>query len=255
MNEIQVGAQVNATDGNVGQVEELIREEGSDEISYLILQEGHLWGKKEVVLPVAVVEKVEGDTVFLKLDKDGIERLPAYPVKRRRDKDEEDAKSVELVARVFDNTEKAAEALEFVEDLQRRRVIKVLNAAVLVREEDGTTTMRDVKEMEPKRAGLIGAVTGGLIGLVGGPVGMVVGALAGAGVGGLAAKKIDAGFSDKFLAELQDHLQPDSSALVLLAEHEWIHSMAESMDDLGGVVLQQTITDELAAELLAEAED
>jgi len=253
MKDIPVDAKVEATDGHVGQVEELLRDEGSGEVSYLILQEGHLWGKKEVVLPVATIDKVEGDTVYLKLGKDDIERLPAYPVTRQRDK--EDAKSVELVARVFDDTEKAAGALEFVEDLQRRRVIKILNAAVLVREEDGTTTMRDVKEMEPKRAGLIGAVTGGLIGLVGGPVGMVVGALAGAGVGGLAAKKIDAGFSDKFLAALQEHLQPGSSALVLLAEHEWLHSMAESMDDIGGVVLQQTITDELAAELLAEAED
>ena len=161
---------------------------------------------------------------------------------------------MELVARVFDDTEKASEALLFVEDLERRRVVKILNAAVLVREEDGTTTMRDVKEMETKKASLIGAVTGGLIGIVGGPVGMVVGALAGAGAGGLAAKKIDGGFSDKFLAELQEHLQPGKSALVLLVEHEWIHSMEESMDDMGGMVFQETLTDGLVAELLAEGE-
>ena len=44
------------------------------------------------------------------------------------------------------------------------------------------------------------------MGLIGGPVGVVVEALAGLGAGSLAAKWVDLGFSDEFLAGLQEHL-------------------------------------------------
>jgi uncharacterized membrane protein len=248
------GTRVEATDGHIGHVAELLSAEDSDEIDHLVLQEGHLWGKKEIVLPAFVVDRVEGDTVYLKLSKTEVERLPAIPVKRHSKKDLYGRMSVELVARVFDNLEGASEALNYVEGLTRRKVIKILNAAVLVKAEDATVSMHDKRDVEPKKGRLFGAITGGLIGLVGGPVGVVVGALAGAGTGGLAAKWIDMGFSDKFLAGLEEHMKPGSSALIVLVEHDWVHPMSESLADLGGVVFQQTLTDELAEELVRASE-
>ena len=118
------------------------------------------------------------------------------------------SKNLELFARVFDSTEEAAEALEFAEDLHRRRIARIRNAAVLVKEEDGATSLKDTKDVEPGRGRIAGAIAGGLVGMLGGPVGMVVGALAGAGAGGLAAKWIDMGFSNKFLEGLQEQMQP-----------------------------------------------
>lgn len=72
----------------------------------------------------------------------------------------------------------------------------------MVKGADGTISVQDKKEIEPRKRRLLGAVTGGLIGLVGGPVSVAVGALTGAVSGGLAAKWIDMGFSDEFLAGL-----------------------------------------------------
>lgn len=65
-----------------------------------------------------------------------------------------------------------------------------------------------------------------------------------------AGRRIDEGFSDKFLENLQKHLQPGKSALVLLMEHLWVQKASESMSDLGGMVFQQTITDTLVEDLL-----
>ena len=93
-----------------------------------------------------------------------------------------------------------------------------------------------------------------MTGLAGGPLGVVVGALAGAGVGGATASLTDTGFSDEFLRELQEHLQPGTSALIVLVEHDPVKSMAEAMAGVGGVVLQQTITDTLVEELMAEGD-
>ena len=93
-----------------------------------------------------------------------------------------------------------------------------------------------------------------MIGLAGGPVGAVVGALAGAGLVGAAASLTDTGFSDDFLKALQEHLQPGTSALIVLVEHDSVKSMADAMAGVGGVVLQQTITDTLVEEMMAEAD-
>jgi uncharacterized membrane protein len=225
----------------------------SGHITHLILQKGHLFGKREVMLPLTALERVMQETVYLQIDKKAVRQLPSIPVKRRYASGDEAQKRIELIARVFDDPGQASEALEFVEDLQRRRVIKILNAAILVRDADGNATLKDTRDIDPKKGRVMGAITGGLIGLVGGPVGVVVGALAGAGAGGLAGKWIDFGFSDKFLSKAQEYLQPGSSALILLVEDEWVRSVSDSLGDLGGVVLQQALTDKMVEEILKES--
>lgn len=73
---------VEATDGHVGKVSELVVDPAKGEITHFILQEGHLWGKKEVSLPLSAVDHTEEETVYLKLDKKAIESFPSVPVKR-----------------------------------------------------------------------------------------------------------------------------------------------------------------------------
>ena len=219
----------------------------SGHVTHLMLKEGHLFGKKETMLPLSAIDFVSADTVYLKLDKKAIEVLPALPVKRNY------TKQMELIARVFDNEEQAGKALKFVQDLQKRRLLKILDAAILVKDKEGNVTLKDVRDIDAKKGRLLGAVTGGIIGLVGGPVGVVVGALAGAGAGSLAGKWIDFGFSGKFLAQLQEYLQPGSSALILLIEHEWVEEASSALSELGGVVLHQTLTDKMVEDLLQES--
>jgi uncharacterized membrane protein len=249
---VEPGAHVEATDGRVGVVSELgAAEEGAD-ASHFVLQEGHLWGKKVVTLPLSAVDRVEGDTVYLKLDKEAVAKLPTTPLKRAYVKGEDD---IELMIRVFDSPEKAAQALEFVEGLKQRRVIKILNAAILTKDEEGKFTVQDSKEITPKKGRILGAITGGLVGLLAGPGGVIVGALAGLAAGGAAGKYIDEGFSDKFLENLEQYLQPGKAALILLMEHHWVQPASDAMSDIGGMVFQQTITDRLAKDLAAAAEE
>jgi len=76
------GAKVIATDGPVGQVDEFIINPETDNISHLVMREGHFWGQKEITIPISDIERAESDVVYLKLGKDEIEKLPAAPVKR-----------------------------------------------------------------------------------------------------------------------------------------------------------------------------
>lgn len=244
------GTWVEATDGHIGTVGELVLDPDSEHITHLVLQEGHLWGKKEIILPLSAIDRVEAYTVYLKLDKQDIEQLPAIPLKRHYRQAKAEGRNIELVAQVFDDPNKASEALEFVEDLHRRKTLKILNAAVLVTDKDGTASFQDTKDLAPKKGRLAGAIAGGLVGLLAGPVGAVVGAFVGVGAGSLAAKWLDLGFSDKFLAGLQEHLQPGSSALVVLVEDDSAQPLSEALAGKEGIILQQTLTDELVEKLV-----
>ncbi|MGD8626822.1 MAG: DUF1269 domain-containing protein [Anaerolineae bacterium] len=243
MSEISVGSKVEALDGHAGTAGKLVVDPSSGAVTHFTLEAGHGWGKKEVTLPLSAVERVAGDTVYLKLDKQAIGRLPAVPVRRG------DESKIDLVAVAFDAPEDAARALGFIDQFRKKGTLKILNAAVLVADAEGTVGVKDTRDIDPKKGRLLGAVTGGLIGLAGGPVGAVVGALAGAGAGGLAGKKIDLGFSEKFLDGLKQYLKPNTSALVVLIEHGYYDQLSDVIAEEEGVFFRQALTDRLVADL------
>lgn len=79
---IRRGAKVEATDGHIGRVDEFLINPANDRISHLVMREGHLWGQKDVTIPVDRIDHYEENTVYLKLSKQDIEKLPSVPAKR-----------------------------------------------------------------------------------------------------------------------------------------------------------------------------
>jgi hypothetical protein len=67
---------VHATDGSIGRVQGLVVDPGDHHMTHVLLDEGHLWGKKEVAIPIGAVQSVE-DGVRLNLTKDEVRELPA----------------------------------------------------------------------------------------------------------------------------------------------------------------------------------
>ena len=82
---VRRGTRVEAKDGYVGHVDEFVVNPKNGHITHLIMREGHLWGQKDVIIPVSALgeHRKDNDTVFLKLDKQQIESLPTFPVHRR----------------------------------------------------------------------------------------------------------------------------------------------------------------------------
>ena len=79
---IHRGARVYATDAKVGWVDEFVTIPTNGQITHLLLREGHLWGCREVTIPVSEIERVERGAVYLRLDKLGVQALPSVPVRR-----------------------------------------------------------------------------------------------------------------------------------------------------------------------------
>jgi sporulation protein YlmC with PRC-barrel domain len=79
---IHRGAHVRAKDGHLGRVDEFLVSVPDGHITHLVLREGHLWGQKDVTIPVSEIERIEENTVHLKLDNASVEALPVIPVRR-----------------------------------------------------------------------------------------------------------------------------------------------------------------------------
>jgi hypothetical protein len=74
------GDAVHAKDGWIGAVEGLVIDPASDQVTHVILQEGHVWGRKEVAIPIGGASRV-GNEIRVDLTKEEIEALP--PVSHR----------------------------------------------------------------------------------------------------------------------------------------------------------------------------
>jgi len=78
---VRRGARVRATDGRIGQVDEFLVDPQSGYITHLILREGLPWDKKLITIPITDIERIEENTVYLKLDKKNVKDLPTIPLK------------------------------------------------------------------------------------------------------------------------------------------------------------------------------
>jgi sporulation protein YlmC with PRC-barrel domain len=76
---VRRGERVHASDGEIGKVEGLVVERTHGHVTHVLLQEGHLWGRKEVAIPIGSVESMD-DGITVNLTKKEIEGLPAVGV-------------------------------------------------------------------------------------------------------------------------------------------------------------------------------
>ena len=80
--EIRRASTVSAADGEfLGQVDGFVVD-SDQHITHFVLEKGHLWGKREVTIPIGAVAKVETDNVTLQLSKQEVGELPSVKVHR-----------------------------------------------------------------------------------------------------------------------------------------------------------------------------
>ncbi len=76
---VRRGEAVHASDGEIGKVEGFVVDSARGHVTHVLLQEGHLWGRKQVAIPIGEVEKLD-QGITVKLSKDEIGALPAVGV-------------------------------------------------------------------------------------------------------------------------------------------------------------------------------
>ena len=69
------GAQVKASDGDLGRLDEFLLDPTTEQIDYLVVRERQLWHHKELTIPATQIERITDDAIYLKSDKQTIEHL------------------------------------------------------------------------------------------------------------------------------------------------------------------------------------
>jgi sporulation protein YlmC with PRC-barrel domain len=69
-----------ATDGEIGQVQGVVVEPGGHYVTHVLLQEGRMWGRKEVAVPIGAVMKIGTLLIRLSLTKQQVKDLPSVDI-------------------------------------------------------------------------------------------------------------------------------------------------------------------------------
>ena len=155
------------------------------------------------------------------------------------------AAPIELIVAAFDGEGQAGHALEQLQQLRQDGVVRIINAAVMVKTKDGKSIIKETEDVRAPAGAVFGAIVGGLVGLLGGPAGVIVGAAAGAATGGLAAHEIDMGFDDHDLKDIQASLPAGSSAIIALVALEWVERVVNALEELDAKLWRQVIKGEM----------
>jgi len=76
---VRRGEHVHATDGEIGQVQGLVIDPRDHHVTHILLQDGHLWGRKEVAIPIGAVSGIDNG-IRLSITKQEVQDLPPADV-------------------------------------------------------------------------------------------------------------------------------------------------------------------------------
>ena len=118
----------------------------------------------------------------------------------------------------FQDEEAAGETLKQLKELKKEKIIGIVDAAVIRKDDDGKIHIKETADMTGKKGAGVGALIGGAVGLLAGPVGLWAG---GAAIVGWLAARRDKGFKDERLEKVGEALNPGTSAIIAVVEHKW----------------------------------
>jgi uncharacterized membrane protein len=146
-----------------------------------------------------------------------------------------------LIVLAFDNETGALEVRDKLFELQKQELITMDDAAVVVRNEEGKTDVKQAQSLVGTGA-LGGAFWGLLIGLIFlAPVfGMAVGAVSGA----LGGKFSDIGIDDSFIKEVGETIGPGESALFMLVSDAQPERVLEELEPYNPELLETNLSPE-----------
>ncbi len=143
----------------------------------------------------------------------------------------------QLIVVAFDHIDAAREALRSLRDLERRGEISFEDTAIVSRDPDGTTHVKNEASGTTEAAAVIGGVIGAFAAFVFPVAGIAIGAAAGAAVGAAMGTGVEGSFVD----EIKSKLTPGRSALFVVTKAVNADALAAAFRPFEGEVLQTTL--------------
>ena len=140
---------------------------------------------------------------------------------------------------VVDTERKAYEGRKALHELEEEGSIVVYAYAVVARNADGSTTVKQSDDAGPVGT-IAGTALGSLIGLLGGPAGVAVGAVVGL-MAGFAGDVNDTRIAQDFLEDVRKELRPNKFAVVAEIKEDETQPVDTRMEAIGGTVFRKAL--------------
>jgi uncharacterized membrane protein len=143
----------------------------------------------------------------------------------------------ELIVVSFDHLEDARKALAAVRTLEHAGQVHLEDSAIIEREPDGTTHVRNEVSGATETGAVIGAVIGGVVAFAFPPAGIAIGAALGGAIGAL----MHTGVEGSFVKDIEKQLAPGRSALFLVAKEAHMDALVAALKPFKGELIQTTL--------------
>jgi uncharacterized membrane protein len=153
----------------------------------------------------------------------------------------------QLIVIAFDHFGDARSSMGGLRALEREGRIHFEDTAIVERDPDGTTHVKNEVSGTTETAAAIGAVIGGLLTFVFPPAGIAIGAALGAAVG----SAMGTGVSPDFVDQVKTTLRPGRSALFLVVKDSDADAVMAALREYKGDVIQTTLDTEAEEALRA----
>ena len=150
-----------------------------------------------------------------------------------------------LVCIAFDKPNRATEVLVNLMHLQQEGALRLGDAVILAKDENGRAQRVETVDVTPGKGALMGTWWGLLAGLFVGPLAIVGGAAAGA----LYGKLVDKGLADDWVRQMSDWLEAGRSALLLLVTVEDKAQLLRELSRYGGELVSTDVPEPLRRDL------
>src|SRR3954447_11949089 len=160
---------------------------------------------------------------------------------------------LEVFVAAFDNEKQAGEALKDFRAMDREGSIDLIDAAVVVRGQEGKVSFQETADPSGKKWAKRGAIAGGLVGLIF-PPSIIVGAVVGGAGGGVWGKIRDKGFKDDELKAVGESLSPGSSAIIAIAEDKVVEQLTTGLKGYERLT-RHVMNADASATIIAEADE
>lgn len=152
----------------------------------------------------------------------------------------------DLVIIAYESEEKAESARTKLLELQKEYLIELGDAAIAVRQANGSVKLNQLINMTAAGAAS-GGMWGALVGLL--FLNPLIGAAIGAGAGALSGHFTDIGIDDKFMKDAASALAPGQAALCVLVRKVTADKVLPAMAAFGGTVLRTNLSAEQEGKL------
>ena len=233
--------EIETSDGTIGKAGEFFINPQSEQITHIILQRGHFWRQRDVIIPLSLVGHVERKKIHLKIEKEMVNTLTHSPFQRPWK--EINPSDLDLLIWIFTTRDQAYAALRTLRAYQLNNRILSINVAVISMDLNGNISLREITDINSPIGTTNSLVNGGMVNFLFRPDGLLTILEQNTHTKPENEEQSDNKFSNSILINIKKDIPSGSSAIMLIIEHRWYSIFRQAIARFDHVFFHRRLTE------------